>query len=93
MASHGAWMIPELSVEAQFGLQAIRAQIPSMTREELEQKVSELAELSLMREVQVQGALKEFIALTAKVASLEPVQVNVVYDSVVAAQDSSSSAA
>jgi len=73
MATSGQWMIPELSLAAQFDLQKARAAIPSMTREALEQKLFELMELNLMREAQVQGALKEFIYLSAKVASLEPV--------------------
>lgn len=68
------WMIPKLSVAAQFDLQRARNEIPRLSREQLEQQLSQVLELALVRQAQVQGALAERIHLTAKIASLEPPQ-------------------
>lgn len=68
------WMIPTLSMTAQFDLQRARNEIPNLNREQLEQQLSQTLELAMMRQAQVLGAVAEHIELTAKIASLEPPQ-------------------
>lgn len=66
------WMIPTLSMTAQFDLQRARNEIPHLSREQLEQQLSQALELAMTRQAQVLGAVAEHIELTAKIASLEP---------------------
>jgi hypothetical protein len=65
-------MIPELSMAARFDLQRARNEIPKLSREQLEQQLSQTLELAMMRQAQVLGAVAEHIELTARIASLEP---------------------
>jgi hypothetical protein len=66
------WMIPELSLAAQFDLQRARNEIPNLSRKQLEQQLSQVLELALVRQAQVLGAVAERIELTAQIAALEP---------------------
>jgi hypothetical protein len=65
-------MIPTLSMTAQFDLQRARNEIPHLSREQLEQQLSQTLELAMTRQAQVLGAVAEHIELTARIAALEP---------------------
>jgi hypothetical protein len=67
-----SWMVPKLSLSEQLKLQCALNEIPRLSREQLEQQLSQTLELAMMRQAQVLGAVTEHIELTARIAALEP---------------------